>query len=217
MKLIKRIMAIALSAALGLCIAGCGDVDSSSGSGAAKASGLEKTGKFVITLYPEYAPISCENFESLVSSGFYDGLTFHRVVDGFMAQGGDPKGNGNGGSDKKIKGEFSANGVNNTLSHKRGIVSMARSKDPDSASSQFFICYDDVSSMLDGKYAAFGEVTEGMEVVDEFLKCERKLNAMGEVATPVYPITITKAVMLEAKEGEPHRAEFTVTYSPRGA
>lgn len=214
MKLIKRIMATALSAALGLCIAGCGDTGSS-GSGAAKASGLEKTGKFVITLYPEYAPISCENFESLVSSGFYDGLTFHRVVDNFMAQGGAPK--GNGGSGKTIKGEFSANGVNNTLSHKRGIVSMARSKDPDSASSQFFICYDDVSSMLDGKYAAFGEVTEGMEVVDEFLKCERKLNASGEVATPVYPITINKAVMLEAKEGEPHRAEFTVTYSPRGA
>lgn len=216
MKLIKRIIALAMAAALGLCMASCGEADSSGSSSQAK-SGLEKTGKFVITLYPEYAPISCENFEKLVSDGFYDGLTFHRVVDGFMAQGGSANGDGTGGSGTSIKGEFSANGVKNDLSHKRGIVSMARAEDMDSASSQFFICYDDVSSILDGKYAAFGEVTEGMDVIDEFLKCERKVNSLNEIATPVYPITIDKAVMLETAEGEPHKAEFTVTYSPRGA
>ena len=214
MKIIKKLVSLALALTLGLCAVSCGDEQSSNDS---KKSGLEKTGKFVITLYPEYAPISCENFEKLVSSGFYDGVIFHRVVDGFMAQGGDPTGTGNGGSDEKIKGEFAANGVNNTLSHKRGIVSMARSAGNDSASSQFFICYADVSASLDGNYAAFGEVTEGMETVDEFLKCERKKNARGEIAIPVYPITIEKAVMLETKDGEPHKAEFTVTYSPRGA
>ena len=217
MKIFKRIISLALTAALGLCMASCG-ADSSSDSSSKAGSGLEKTGKFVITLYPEYAPLTCENFEKLVSEGFYDGLTFHRVVDGFMAQGGDPNGDGSGGSDTKIKGEFAANGVENSLSHKRGIVSMARGgKDMDSASSQFFICYDDVSSSLDGLYAAFGEVTEGMDVVDEFLKCERKVNSLNEVAIPVYPITIDKAVMLDTPEGEPHKAEFTVTYSPRGA
>ncbi len=216
MKILKKIIALTLSAVVGVCAVSCGDTGSSSGS-EKKISGYEKTGKFVISLYPEYAPITCENFEKLVSDGFYDGLTFHRVRDNFMAQGGDPKGDGTGGLDEKIKGEFSSNGVDNKLSHKRGIVSMARAAAPDSASCQFFICYsDNYASTLDGNYAAFGEVTEGMEVVDEFLKCERTKNARGETAVPVYPITIDKAVMLETKDGEPHQAEFTVTYSPRG-
>ena len=187
MKLIKRIMAIALTAALGLCIAGCGDVDSSSGSGAAKASGLEKTGKFVITLYPEYAPISCENFESLVSSGFYDGLTFHRVVDGFMAQGGDPKGDGTGGSDKTIKGEFSANGVNNTLSHTRGAISMARTSDYNGGSCQFFIMDADYTA-FDGQYACFGYVTDGMDVIDDICSNTRVQDQNGMVAKADQPV-----------------------------
>ena len=169
----------------------------------------------IITLYPDKAPITCENFENLVSDGFYDGLTFHRVIDGFMAQGGDPDGNGSGGADKTIKGEFAANGVDNKLSHKRGIVSMARSKSYDSASSQFFICYADVSATLDGGYAAFGEVTEGMEVIDGFLRCERKPNARGEVAVPVYPITIEKATRLDTAEGEDPKVQFEVSYYPK--
>ena len=110
-----------------------------------------------------------ENFLKLTEEGFYDGLTFHRIIDGFMIQGGDPKGNGTGGSDETIKGEFSENGVDNPLSHTRGAISMARSQDYDSASSQFFIVQED-STYLDGQYAAFGYVTEGMDVVDKI--CE---------------------------------------------
>ncbi len=123
---------------------------------------------FTICVYPDVAPQSAQNFLNLVRDGFYDGLTFHRIIEGFMAQGGDPMGTGMGGSDKNIYGEFAINGYNNTLSHQRGVVSMARSQNYNSASSQFFICYDD-ASFLDGQYAAFGEVTEGMEVVDSFL------------------------------------------------
>lgn len=168
---------------------------------------------FIITLRPDVAPISCENFENLVNDGFYDGLTFHRVVDGFMAQGGDPNGDGTGGSSKTIKGEFSSNGVENDLSHKKGVVSMARSMDPDSASSQFFICYDDCS-FLDGEYAAFGEVTDGMDVVDSFLKVERTANSMGEVAVPTSPITISKAVMIEADDSGNPRVQITMDDIP---
>ena len=147
------------------------------------ASGYSFSGKsFVITLYPEVAPITCANFEKLVGENFYNGLTFHRVVDAFMAQGGDPEGNGTGGSGETIKGEFASNGVENRISHQRGVISMARSMDPDSASSQFFICYKDCND-LDGNYAAFGEVSEGMEVVDRFLNCERTLNKINELAS----------------------------------
>lgn len=124
--------------------------------------------KFIVTVLPEVAPETAENFLSLVESGFYNGLTFHRIIDGFMAQGGDPEGTGMGGSDKTIKGEFSSNGFDNPLSHQRSVVSMARSNDPDSASSQFFICYESAPH-LDGDYAAFGYVSEGMETVDSFL------------------------------------------------
>ena len=155
-----KFLALSISAALLVgTLAACGSKKDS----ASKSSG---DNSFVITLYPDVAPITCENFEKLVKDGFYDGLKFHRVVEDFMAQGGDPKGDGTGGSTDTIKGEFSQNGVENTLSHTRGVVSMARSNDPDSASSQFFICYGD-ESFLDGQYAAFGKVTEGIEVVDE--------------------------------------------------
>ena len=119
-----------------------------------------------IELYPEAAPITTKNFEKLVSEGFYDGLIFHRVIPGFMIQGGDPLGNGMGGSDENIKGEFLANGHNNPIKHTRGVISMARAYNPNSASSQFFIMHKDAPH-LDGQYAAFGKVVNGMEVVDE--------------------------------------------------
>ena len=125
---------------------------------------MESGDKMTVELYPEVAPITVENFKNLVSESFYDGIIFHRVIAGFMIQGGDPKGIGIGGSDKTIKGEFIANGVNNTLSHKRGVISMARTQVPDSASSQFFICHAD-ATFLDGQYAAFGALVEGIEVV----------------------------------------------------
>ena len=147
---------------------------------------------FTMAVYPDIAPITVENFLGLVSEGFYDGLTFHRVISGFMAQGGDPLGNGTGGSDKEIKGEFSSNGVENKLSHQRGVVSMARSNDPDSASSQFFICYGDQSRSLDGNYAAFGIVTEGMEVVDSFLS-----EGTDETDKPLKEVKIEKMTIVE--------------------
>jgi len=118
-----------------------------------------------VELDADMAPITVTNFMKLVNEGFYDGLTFHRIINGFMMQGGDPTGTGMGGSDTTIKGEFAKNGVNNTISHKRGVISMARSKKMDSASSQFFICHQD-SEYLDGQYAAFGMVIDGMDVVD---------------------------------------------------
>ncbi len=126
-----------------------------------------ENGKLIeIELYPEIAPISCENFEKLVKEGFYDGLTFHRVIPGFMIQGGCPIGNGTGGPGWHIKGEFLANGVKNDLKHTRGVLSMARAQHPDSAGSQFFIMHDDAPH-LDGQYAAFGKVVSGMDAVDE--------------------------------------------------
>lgn len=158
---------------------------------------MENGGEFVIELCPENAPITCENFLKLAKSGFYNGLTFHRVVDGFIAQGGDPNGDGSGGADNYILGEFSANGVtSNTLSHTEGVISMARSSIPNSASSQFFICFDD-ASFLDGSYAAFGKVISGMEVVKDFTKVEREINEMGEVAVPKTPIVIRKAEVIK--------------------
>jgi peptidyl-prolyl cis-trans isomerase B (cyclophilin B) len=157
---------------------------------------MEKGGEFIIELCPEHAPITCENFLKLVKSGFYNGLTFHRVIDGFMAQGGDPEGTGCGGSDENIKGEFRINGVNNTLSHTRGVISMARSQNPNSASSQFFICYGDCT-FLDGQYAAFGKVTEGMEVVDDFLKIDRRMSCGGERSVPVEPIVMKTVEIIE--------------------
>lgn len=127
---------------------------------------LKNGGTITIELYPETAPVTVENFKQLVADGFYNGIIFHRVISGFMIQGGDPTGTGMGGSKSTIKGEFSANGVKNELSHKRGVVSMARTNIPDSASSQFFICHAD-STFLDGQYAAFGKVIEGIENVDK--------------------------------------------------
>lgn len=131
---------------------------------------IEKYGDIELELDADVAPITVTNFINLVNDKFYDGLTFHRIISGFMIQGGDPKGNGTGGSENKIKGEFKSNGIENNISHKRGVISMARaSYSMDSASSQFFIVHKD-STFLDGDYAAFGHVTKGMEVVDKI--CE---------------------------------------------
>lgn len=127
---------------------------------------MENGKKIKLELYPEVAPITVANFLKLVSEKFYDGIIFHRVIKGFMIQGGDPKGIGIGGSDERIKGEFLANGVVNNLKHTRGVISMARTSDPNSATSQFFIMHKDAPH-LDGQYAAFGKVVEGIEVVDE--------------------------------------------------
>lgn len=194
-----KYLALSLSAVLlmGTC-AGCGNEKKE------ESDNLS----FVITLYPDIAPITCENFEGLVKDGFYDGLTFHRVIEGFMAQGGDPNGNGTGGSSETIKGEFSENGVENTLSHTRGVVSMARSQDMDSASSQFFICYADCSSFLDNKYAAFGEVTEGMDVVDSFLEIERSLGSDGDLSSPNSPIVMEEVKMIDDDSDGNPRVQF---------
>ena len=127
---------------------------------------MENGKKIKLELYPDAAPITVANFEKLVSEKFYDGLIFHRVIKGFMIQGGDPEGTGMGGAKEKIKGEFAINGVNNPIKHTRGVISMARSQMPDSASSQFFIMHQDAPH-LDGQYAAFGKVVEGIETVDE--------------------------------------------------
>ena len=138
-------------------------------------------GVITLELDADTAPISVANFCKLAEDGFYDGLTFHRIIPGFMIQGGDPDGNGGGGSRKTIKGEFSANGVENSISHVRGTVSMARSQDPDSASSQFFIVQQD-SPHLDGNYAAFGHVTSGMDVVDAICESTPTEDSNGTVA-----------------------------------
>ena len=198
-----KFLALSISAALLVgTLAACGSEKDS----ASKSSG---DNSFVITLYPDVAPITCENFEKLVKDGFYDGLKFHRVVEDFMAQGGDPKGDGTGGSTDTIKGEFSQNGVENTLSHTRGVVSMARSNDPDSASSQFFICYGD-ESFLDGQYAAFGKVTEGMDVVDSFVKVERSMGSDGAVSSPNTDIIMENVKMIDDDSDGNPRVEITM-------
>ncbi len=143
-------------------------------------------GVIKIELYPNEAPITVANFKRLVGNGFYDGLTFHRIIDGFMIQGGDPTGTGMGGSEEKIKGEFSSNGVNNPIKHERGVISMARSMMKNSASSQFFIMHQ-TSPHLDGEYAAFGKVTEGISVVDEIVKSAKTEDRNGTVLAENQP------------------------------
>ena len=156
---------------------------------------MENGGKMVAELYPEVAPNTVNNFISLVQSGFYNGLTFHRIIAGFMMQGGDPNGNGTGGSENTIKGEFSANGVENPLSHIRGAISMARAQDMDSASSQFFICHAD-STFLDGQYACFGYVTDGMDVVDAVCEAAQPTDDNGTIPADQQPV-ITEVRMID--------------------
>ena len=145
---------------------------------------MENGGKIELELFPEAAPITVKNFEKLVSEGFYDGLTFHRIIKGFMIQGGDPLGNGMGGADENIKGEFRANGRQIPIKHERGVISMARAWDPNSASSQFFIMHADAPH-LDGQYAAFGKVASGMEVVDEIAEIPTEFNDRPKIAVRI--------------------------------
>ncbi|MGN1382072.1 MAG: peptidylprolyl isomerase [Eubacterium sp.] len=151
---------------------------------------MENGGVMTGELYEDIAPITVENFEKLAKSGFYDGLTFHRVIPGFMIQGGDPDGTGAGGPGYSIKGEFSANGVKNDLKHTTGVLSMARTMDPDSAGSQFFIMVADAPH-LDGQYAAFGKITEGMEVAQEIANVPRSMwNDKPEEPVVIKTITV---------------------------
>lgn len=151
-------------------------------------------GTISVELDADIAPITVQNFITLAENGFYDGLTFHRIIDGFMIQGGDPLGNGTGGSDETIKGEFSSNGVDNGIKHVRGTISMARSLDPDSASSQFFIVHQD-SPHLDGDYAAFGHVTDGMDIVDKLCTDTVISGENGAVAPEDQPVISTITVI----------------------
>lgn len=219
----KRLISIILMAALlSLCLTGCGDTrenaDKSTAKTTKKESFAEKKdadtsnsqyltgkhhaeiviaeyGKLELELDADVAPITVTNFVNLVKKGFYNGLTFHRIMSGFMIQGGDPNGDGTGGSEETIKGEFKSNGVENTMSHKRGVISMARTQnDPDSASSQFFIVQAD-SDFLDGDYAAFGKVTSGMDIVDKICQSVQPIDNNGTVPADQQPkITAIKVI-----------------------
>lgn len=144
-------------------------------------------GTITIALDEEAAPATVENFTKLVNEGFYDGLTFHRIIDGFMIQGGDPAGNGTGGSDETIVGEFASNGHDNPISHVKGVISMARAQNPDSASSQFFITVAD-STFLDGDYAAFGYVIEGMDIADQIAREAEPVDNNGTIPPEAQPV-----------------------------
>ena len=219
----KRLISIILMAALlSLCLTGCGDTrenaDKSTAKTTKKESFAEKKdadtsnsqyltgkhhaeiviaeyGKLELELDADVAPITVTNFVDLAKKGFYNGLTFHRIMSGFMIQGGDPNGDGTGGSEETIKGEFKSNGIENTMSHKRGVISMARTQnDPDSASSQFFIVQAD-SDFLDGDYAAFGKVTAGMDIVDKICQSVQPIDNNGTVPADHQPkITAIKVI-----------------------
>lgn len=219
----KRLISIILMVALlSLCLTGCGDTrenaDKSTAKTTKKESFAEKKdadtsnsqyltgkhhaeiviaeyGKLELELDADVAPITVTNFVNLAKKGFYNGLTFHRIMSGFMIQGGDPNGDGTGGSEETIKGEFKSNGIENTMSHKRGVISMARTQnDPDSASSQFFIVQAD-SDFLDGDYAAFGKVTAGMDIVDKICQSVQPIDNNGTVPADQQPkITAIKVI-----------------------
>jgi len=156
---------------------------------------IKNYGTIELELDADVAPITVANFAKLVNEGFYNGLTFHRIIDGFMIQGGDPLGNGTGGSDENIKGEFAVNGVKNSISHVRGTISMARASDYNSASSQFFIVHED-STFLDGQYAGFGKVTKGIEIVDQICEDTKIEDGNGTVLYKNQPI-IEKITMVD--------------------
>ena len=151
-------------------------------------------GDFEVKLATDLAPKTCENFINLAKKGFYNGVTFHRVIDNFMIQGGDPLGTGMGGSEREIKGEFDSNGVKNPLSHTRGAISMARAQRKDSASSQFFIVQSD-STYLDGQYAAFGHVTEGMDIVDQICKDAKPTDNNGTISADEQPVMTSVTII----------------------
>ena len=203
----KRFFALALCLILTLgCLTACGE-NGSSASPNKKGDGkyskgthhavieVKNYGTIELELDADTAPITVENFCTLANDGFYDGLTFHRVISGFMIQGGDPDHNGTGGSDEEIKGEFSANGVDNDIAHVRGVISMARATPYDSASSQFFIMHQDAPH-LDGQYAAFGRVTKGIEVVDKIAANTPVVDTNGTVLFENQPV-ITKITIID--------------------
>ena len=198
----KKLLTVCVAAVLLLSLTACGKTDTDTITGsmaykpAAETAGvgthhaeidIQDYGTITVELDGDAAPITVQNFMDLANDGFYDGLTFHRIIAGFMMQGGDPNGNGTGGSENTIKGEFSSNGVENTLSHTRGAISMARSQNPDSASSQFFICHAD-SAFLDGQYACFGYVTEGMDVVDDVCEAAPPTDGNGTIPADQQPV-----------------------------
>ena len=158
--------------------------------------GEKKTENIVIRLFEDVAPKTVENFQMLVKQDFYSGLTFHRIMEGFMIQGGDPDGNGQGGSPDTVKGEFTENGWENNLSHVRGVISMARTNDPNSASSQFFIVHEDSSASLDQKYASFGYVVYGMSTVDAIATTEVDKKD-PDSPSPIHPVTINEATFVK--------------------
>ena len=199
----RKLLSICLAALLVLSLAGCGKtsvvgITTTSKAPAANVESqgvgthhaeieIQDYGTITVELDGDAAPITVQNFMDLANAGFYDGLTFHRIISGFMMQGGDPNGNGTGGSENTIKGEFSANGVENPLSHTRGAISMARAQAPDSASSQFFICHAD-STFLDGQYACFGYVTDGMDVVDAVCEAAQPTDDNGTISADQQPV-----------------------------
>ena len=199
----RKLLSVCLAALLVLSLAGCGKTsvvgitttskapaanEESQGVGTHHAEiEIQDYGTITVELDGDAAPITVQNFMDLANAGFYDGLTFHRIISGFMMQGGDPNGNGTGGSENTIKGEFSSNGVENTLSHTRGAISMARSQNPDSASSQFFICHAD-STFLDGQYACFGYVTDGMDIVDAVCEAAQPTDGNGTIPADQQPV-----------------------------
>lgn len=197
----KKKFAIILTAmlAVSMLLAGCGGSSQSEEPAApetAKAEGIgihhaeieiEGYGTVSLELDGDEAPITVQNFMDLANEGFYDGLTFHRIIDGFMIQGGDPNGNGTGGSGKNITGEFASNGIENNIAHEKGVISMARAQDPNSASSQFFIMVE-AASHLDGEYAAFGHVTAGQEIVDQIAKDAQPIDSNGTIAPEDQPV-----------------------------
>ena len=206
----RKLLSICLAALLVLSLAGCGKTsvvgitttskapaanEESQGVGTHHAEiDIQDYGTITVELDGDIAPITVQNFMDLANDGFYDGLTFHRIINGFMMQGGDPEGTGMGGSSEKIKGEFSANGVKNDLSHTRGAISMARSQAMDSASSQFFIVHQD-STFLDGQYACFGYVTDGMDVVDAICETVPVVDNNGTVQDGHQPVMETIRVI----------------------
>ena len=157
---------------------------------------IENYGTITVALDKTSAPVTVDNFINLATSGFYDGLTFHRIMEGFMMQGGDPKGDGSGGADSKIVGEFKQNGYDNNLSHTRGAISMARAMAYDSASSQFFIVHED-STFLDGTYAGFGYVTEGMDIVDQICEEAVPTDNNGTIHKEAQPVIKTITIRVE--------------------
>lgn len=204
----KRAFCAALAVCLfGVCLSGCqnkadageADADTSGQEGQQECYAdidMQDYGVITLKLEPEEAPVTTENFIKLAKDGFYDGLTFHRIIEGFMMQGGDPDGNGTGGSEQTIEGEFSNNGHDNSLSHTRGAVSMARSRDYNSASSQFFIVHED-STFLDGEYAVFGYVTEGMDIVDEICTSAQPADGDGAIPPEAQPVIRTVTIRME--------------------